>query len=900
MNILSSISSYFGFKRAMPATGAPFYRFLFSRSSYSSNYTGERLAQLYRRNELAYACISKIADVMNDAELIVEKKNSKGDWERVEGHPLAALMKKPNSQEIGLDFRKKMVQSENSLGLCYIRLIRPRPMAPPVEMYILNPNRVMAQINYSAGAIQYFQYTNTLGQIENIMPEDLIIRRRADLTDEFGGLAPLQVAANTIDGDENLTDYINSFLDPEGGSGVPAGILKFNKTLSPEQAKMKRKLWNKSTSSKEVQIIDENADFQPLASKLGELASDSIRAQNDARICGIFGVPAILVSAYVGYLHTTQNATAKSALKDFWLNKISPELKHLREWLTWFVLPEFEDINSIKAEKIRVGWDLSTMLALQEDLNEAHLRHTTAFRAGAMTLNEYRTAIGLDSDPQGDYYMRISSYTPVLPAQAGIQAELGLVSKLFTTPDKVDAGDNLQTGTAADPNADPNPPKARQLKAATVHEFSSTQVDLPAAEKKIILAFGKQFIPDDALADSIDWAPREDKPHITVKFGLHTDNADDVKELLADIAPFEVTLGKTSIFPGNAENDYDVVKLDVESPALHAINKLISDNLDVTDTHPKYVPHLTLAYVKKGRGAEFVGDATFEGQTIAFDKITFSDKNRNKTTIKLTGAKSQKKTFEFDGLTLSREPNAVEALIGLKSIVADADAQAARLEAALLKYRDALIAQAVTAAEGLDPQTIHTLTLDRSEKLAKTVRKSLQSAYEQGRRQIQRELQAQSNAKDYAFKFEFKDLTDDELRAKLEGVSDSVIAKLLNEIQSRAINIYTALKLLGVEATGFFDEMKKRLLGESTAFVGQVSRNASNLMIQTGRADEIDTQRDNWDRVQYSAILDKNTCGPCEDADGLEATDEADLPDVPNPDCDGSSNCRCFHVVILD
>jgi len=845
----------------MPAdTGGAFYRFFFGTSYNRTTYNGVDLQDLYRRNELAFACISKIADVMNDAELIVEKKTAKGDWERVEGHLLSALLRKPNTEEIGLDFRKKMVQSENFAGLCYIRLIRPRPEAPPTQLYILNPNRVYPQIDYSRGILQYYRYSNILGYQEQIAPEDILIRRRADLTDEFGGLAPLLVAANTIDADENMTDYINAFFDPtDGNAGIPAGILKFQSTLSPELAEMKRKMWNKNTSAKEVQVLDQNAEFIAVASKVNELGSDTLRAQNEAKVLQVFGVPAILVSAYVGYLHTTQNATAKSALKDFWLNKISPELKTLREWATWFLLPLFEDINAIKREQIRVNWDLSGMLALQEDIDKVHDDARKNFLADGWTKNEFRIATGKDPRPDGDKFR--SEY---------------IQPKQITAP-----ADN------------PAPPKGNQLrlqlKAAPAHEFSSTQLDVPTAEKKILLEFGKSFILDEDLAED----GREDKPHITVKYGLHTDNADDVKELLADVAPFEVTLGKTSIFPGKGDIDYDVVKIDVKSPELHAINKLISDNLDVTDTHPKYIPHLTIAYVIKGKGENYVGDATFDGQKILFDKITFSDKNRNKTTIKLTGTKSQKKTFEFDGLTLSREPNAVESLIDLKSLVADLDTQSQNLETALLKYRANLIEQAIAAADKLDERTIFTLTLERNEKLAKFIEKSLRASFEKGRAQIVREINAQKAESN----FERKDLTEDELKAKLTTLSDSVLAKLINEIQSRAVNIFVALKLAG---NFTLELLKEKLSGESTAFVSQTARNASNLAIQSGRTDEIGNQAENWQRVQYSAILDRNTCDYCDAADGMESTDEADLPEVPNPECLGGSNCRCFIVVILD
>src|SRR5271165_6966512 len=82
-----------------------------------------------------------------------------------------------------------------------------------------------------------------------------------------------------------------------------------------------------------------------------------------------------------------------------------------------------------------------------------------------------------------------------------------------------------------------------------------------------------------------------------------------------------VTLGVTSIFK---EPDFDVVKFGVESESLYQLNKLICDNLHFTDKHPEYKPHITLAYVKSGMGAKYVGDNTAELQAITFSKMVFT------------------------------------------------------------------------------------------------------------------------------------------------------------------------------------------------------------------------------------------------------------------------------------
>lgn len=161
-------------------------------------------------------------------------------------------------------------------------------------------------------------------------------------------------------------------------------------------------------------------------------------------------------------------------------------------------------------------------------------------------------------------------------------------------------------------------------------EYSSTQVNLPPATAEAVKGMAAK-IPDEALtADG-----REAQPHVTVKFGLHGNDAEAVRKVLADEPPITLTLGKTSLFKND---DADVVKVDVDSPDLHRLNAKIAAALPNTDTHPKYEPHVTLAYVKPGKGKSYAGDGTLAGQRITLDRIVFSGKDGTETEIPLAGA----------------------------------------------------------------------------------------------------------------------------------------------------------------------------------------------------------------------------------------------------------------------
>lgn len=163
----------------------------------------------------------------------------------------------------------------------------------------------------------------------------------------------------------------------------------------------------------------------------------------------------------------------------------------------------------------------------------------------------------------------------------------------------------------------------------TGRKFSSTQFDLPDDVASVVKAEAAK-IPKANLAKD----GREDRPHITIKYGLHADDAAAVTAALANVAPVTVTLGETSLFQND---DADVVKVDVESPALHELNKIIAGAVKTTDTHPKYQPHVTLAYVKPGRGKKYAGNKALAGKTITLDRLVFSGRDGKETVIGLRG-----------------------------------------------------------------------------------------------------------------------------------------------------------------------------------------------------------------------------------------------------------------------
>lgn len=171
--------------------------------------------------------------------------------------------------------------------------------------------------------------------------------------------------------------------------------------------------------------------------------------------------------------------------------------------------------------------------------------------------------------------------------------------------------------------------KARAFpRAAEEHQFASTQLQLPPDIAERLLTFAAS-IPDKDLAED----GREDDPHVTVKYGLHDPDPESVRRALRGVKPIPIMFGKTSVF---GADDHDVLYVVVESPYLVALNKRLTKALPVTDTHPKYVPHVTIAYLKPSLGQKYAGDDRFEDLTATIDAVRFSTPDGDATDLPLT------------------------------------------------------------------------------------------------------------------------------------------------------------------------------------------------------------------------------------------------------------------------
>ena len=149
------------------------------------------------------------------------------------------------------------------------------------------------------------------------------------------------------------------------------------------------------------------------------------------------------------------------------------------------------------------------------------------------------------------------------------------------------------------------------------YEFGCVMLNFKVDDwKKDVLS----IIDEDDIYDEPGFG-LEDKIHVTVFFGIKPDKTEpnEVKEMVleSDIdIDKEYLLENISIFENN--DDYDVVKFDVKKcrekgddellncTDLKKLNKLIKDEFPNKQDFPDYVPHVTIGYVKRGKGKKYI------------------------------------------------------------------------------------------------------------------------------------------------------------------------------------------------------------------------------------------------------------------------------------------------------
>ena len=167
-----------------------------------------------------------------------------------------------------------------------------------------------------------------------------------------------------------------------------------------------------------------------------------------------------------------------------------------------------------------------------------------------------------------------------------------------------------------------------------LYPYSSVQINVPTVISKKIISWGENMISDkDIYSPPHDLIHgREDEIHITLLYGIHSQYPKQTNLLMSSYPCFDIELGQVSIFTTN--KDFDVVKIEVNSPSLYYLHNILKTNIPNTTCYINYNPHVTIAYIKKNLYKNLIGRKYFDGWQWTTNSIIFSSTDGQKRLLR--------------------------------------------------------------------------------------------------------------------------------------------------------------------------------------------------------------------------------------------------------------------------
>jgi len=241
-----------------------------------------------------------------------------------------------------------------------------------------------------------------------------------------------------------------------------------------------------------------------------------------------------------------------------------------------------------------------------------------------------------------------------------------------------------------------------------------------------------------------------------------------------------------------------------------------------------------------------------------------------------------------------RTGHPMEAHVPRESIEAALDGGTAAV-AGLLRQKKPELLRGIAAKVATAPaRGVHKAALPPLDgDLSDAVQAKLADIYQAGRASIEQERASQRAAQPAKPAPVQLDATG---RDALHLIADTTVGQVQNQLGARAKSAALAAQR-GAQPAQAAD-IAQDVDGQSDAWVDRAAADAVHQAFSNGRQDGFAEHRDEIQYFIYSAMLDANTCDDCAEADGKEGQ-EGDIPDAPNPNCQGGGQCRCMWIAIF-
>lgn len=377
------------------------------RAAWSGRDYGKFADQGYRRNAIAYACISMIGDSVKSVPWVLYRGTNDSRQELTR-HPLLDLLARPNPVQSGADFLEALTGFYLIAGNAYVEAILTNK--GPKELWLHRPDRmkVIPGVNglpqgyeYQAGAEAY------RWDVDPIKGKAPILHMKTfNPIDDWYGMSFIEAAAYGIDLHNTSNAHNKALLD---NGAAPSAVITYkaedgNPLTDTQFYRLKQEIEEEYTGARNAgrPLLLENITWQSLGFSPREL--DWLQGKNvTAREIGrVFRVPSQMLDIEGSQTY----ANMEQAKLGFWEDAVIPILVKIRDALNQWLIPTF-------GNDLFLDFNLDDVSALIPRRAERFERNVKAVESGLLTINEARADLGYEPVEGGDVILVQASRLPL-------------------------------------------------------------------------------------------------------------------------------------------------------------------------------------------------------------------------------------------------------------------------------------------------------------------------------------------------------------------------------------------------------------------------------------------------------------------------------------------------------
>ncbi|MCG2355692.1 phage portal protein [Staphylococcus epidermidis] len=330
------------------------------------------------RNSDIFTAVTTIAKDIAKLDIKVRQNGITKEKDRLEN----LINNRPNPYYNG--YMLKFIVMLNALLTRHGYILIERANGQPIELYHLKTSAVQLK---EVDDGYYYEVNNGTETLE--VPYTDIIDIKPYSSDGINGLSVLEALRDDLD----AQNYSKKFFADFFRNGTQAGsVLKMKDgKLSPEARQKLKDEWQKANSAEgnagKVLVLDETMEFSNLEIDTDILKMITSNTSSPTTIAKAFGLPLSKLGVEM------TNTSMQDAMNDYLYNTLSSYMK------VWTAELNFKLINS--KDDYSKEFIFDTTSYRQVDWNAYITTLNTQLDKGAITLDEYREAIGKPKLPDG-------------------------------------------------------------------------------------------------------------------------------------------------------------------------------------------------------------------------------------------------------------------------------------------------------------------------------------------------------------------------------------------------------------------------------------------------------------------------------------------------------------------